>query len=101
MYTYKQRQELKALSKKIFGTSSYWYNHIENKGVRKTRAEREADPTGASVKYLQSYDLLKAFMLQVEADREAMKAKMKAEADARVAAGLARDAERLAALEAE
>lgn len=32
-FTYTERQELNALSKEVFGVSSFWYNKLYKKGV--------------------------------------------------------------------
>lgn len=78
-FTFEERAYLNALSKRVYGSLSHWYNKIYKLGVKKTHLD---DQSGASVKYLQTFEALKEYMNAVDAERTRLLEKMKAEQDA-------------------
>lgn len=77
--TYEQRKELNALSKEIYGHTSTWYNKIHKKGVYSTTCPSKTTKLTA-VKWLTSYEQIKAHMLEVKANTEKLMEQMKAQA---------------------
>ena len=88
--TYAERQELNALSKELFGKPSRWRKMLE-------RGERKADDLTNSQKYNSkhakvrmttvtpyTYETLKAYLLNIQAQRQELLEKMKKSTDEKV-----------------
>ncbi len=73
--THDERLYLNALSKNIYGATSYWRNKIANGVLRPKSNVRGA----SDMRYFFSYEEIKAYMLEVKETREKLLAEMKAE----------------------
>jgi hypothetical protein len=77
-FTKAQRMELNAWSKRVFGSTSHWYNKIYKKGIVKSAIERELKPTEVSVRYYLDYASIKAFLVDLDKKQQDIMAEMKA-----------------------
>ena len=76
--TKEQCNQLKFISKRIYGVSSYWRNKLVDKGVAKSKEEKALDTKGSSVNYLLTFEALRDYMLNVEEMRNKLLEEMKA-----------------------
>jgi hypothetical protein len=76
LITYEQRKELNALSKEVYGRSSTWYNKVHKRGIYKS-TQTGPTPHTTTVKWLTSYEEIKAHMLEVKANTEKLMEEMK------------------------
>jgi hypothetical protein len=66
--SYTDRQFLNALSKRVFGKESTWYNRLAKKGIK--------TPTG--INYFPTVEDIKTKLLEIEANTKKMLEEMKA-----------------------
>lgn len=67
--TYAERQALNALSKRIYGKTSTWYNQLVKKGFK--------DQNG-TINYFPTVEQIKTKLLEIEANTKKMLENMKA-----------------------
>lgn len=77
-FTVAERAVLNGLSKKLYGTASYWRNNFYDKGVARPKEEWKGKKGESSVKYLFTFQDFRQYMLDVEIMREKLMADMKA-----------------------
>lgn len=64
---------LNAYSKMLYGSLYYWKNKLVANGVRRSQEELEANPDNKSVvKYLKTYEEVKAYMEKVDEVRQSL-----------------------------
>lgn len=68
-FTYLERQELNKLSQEVFGRSSFWYNQLHKKGVKKTKEQLKENPLSTR-KYFTTFDEVKTEMLRIKSNTE-------------------------------
>jgi hypothetical protein len=66
---YTERQALNALSKRVFGKTSTWYNRLVKKGIKNK---------DGSTNYFPTVEEIKAKMLEIEENTKKMLEEMKA-----------------------
>ncbi len=73
-----EREELKGLSKEVFGKPSFW-QRLYHRGAKRTKAE--ALERGTSYKYFFGFEDIKAYMLTLKEANAKFMAEMKAKAE--------------------
>ena len=78
--TTEQRTELKALSKEVFGKSDWYSKNLLKQGIKKTKAEIEANPAASHYKYFFAYDDLVSYIKLMQANAKSLLEEMKVDA---------------------
>ena len=75
-----ERLFLNALSKRIYGSTSFWYNKLHKNGVKNPAAAKDE----STVRYLTTYQELVDYMQQLDKTRTELLAKAKENADQQI-----------------
>lgn len=81
-FTRQQRKELDALSKEVFGKTSFWYNKLWKTGTRKLADVVAKNPQASHWRYFHTHDEIRDYILTIQKNSKELLEKMKVETSA-------------------